>query len=110
MQLLKEETEAEAHSHDGCTEDHVHTEACGHKHGHDHDHDHGHEHGHDHNHGHDHGHDHGHGHGHEHGHDHEHKSHRHHHHHHDDAVKSVSLVLDGEMDVDKVRRPGGEGI
>jgi hypothetical protein len=76
-----------AHEHD-----HHHAEepaAAAHAHGHDHAHKHAHahsEHGHAHGHA---GHDHGHG-----GHDHK----------HDDSVTSVSLELDGFLDLDKVRR------
>ena len=78
MQLLKgsdnEESHSHEHSHEHSHDDHS---SCGH----DHDHD-------------DHsscGHDH-----------HDHHHHHHHDHHHDDKVKSVSLVVDGEMDLEKV--------
>lgn len=57
---------------------------------HDHDHDHHHDHGHDHHHEH--------GHQHEHGHDHDHHSHDHTH---DPGVSSVSIVCEGNLDLDK---------
>lgn len=101
----KPKAKKEAHTHK-CTEDHVHGPECGHNHDHDHDHDHSHasadDHSHDHNH--DHDHDHGHVHGpdcgHDCGHDHSHdevaalK--------HDDLINSVSLVIEGDMDLDKI--------
>uniref|UniRef100_A0ACD5ZFG4 Uncharacterized protein n=1 Tax=Avena sativa TaxID=4498 RepID=A0ACD5ZFG4_AVESA len=61
------------------------------EHEHEHEHDHGHEHHHDH------GHDH-----HHHHHDHEHKHDHHAHDHtHDPGVSSVSIVCEGEMDLEK---------
>eukprot|EP01023_Acetabularia_acetabulum_P065414 TRINITY_DN8658_c0_g2_i1.p1 TRINITY_DN8658_c0_g2~~TRINITY_DN8658_c0_g2_i1.p1 ORF type:complete len:458 (-),score=70.39 TRINITY_DN8658_c0_g2_i1:1097-2470(-) len=58
--------------------------------------EHKHEHHHDHNHEHNHNHEHEHEQEHDHDHDH------HHHDHHDDAVKSVSLRIPGDLDMDKV--------
>lgn len=46
-------------------------------------------------------HDHGHSHDHDHGHDHDH-DHGHAHHHHEDEVQSISLEVDGAMDLDKI--------
>ena len=99
LRQVVEEREAGNHHHHDHEHDH---------HGHEHDHHaeepssaaHAHEHAHEHAHAHDseHGHahsEHGHAHGHE-GHDHSHK--------HDDSVTSVSLELDGFLDLDKVRR------
>jgi len=61
------------------------------------EHDHHHEHEHDHDHHHDHDHDHHHHHDHDHGHD-----HHAHDHTHDPGVSSVSIVCEGEMDLEKV--------
>ena len=47
-------------------------------------------------------HDHAHDHDHDHDHEHDHHHHHHHHHHHDDSVGSVSLVLPGDLDLEKV--------
>lgn len=79
---------------------HVHTPECGHLHEHEHDETCGHGHAHSHGHGHSHEHEHGHEHGHDHGHAHasgEKKKV------HDDQVTSVSVVVDGDMDLEKVR-------
>ena len=58
--------------------------------------------GHDHDHDHDHDHEHGHGHHHHHDHDHDHHHDHEHGHTHDNDVSSVSVTLEGNMDLDKI--------
>ena len=80
-----------AHSHDSHHDHECGGAGCTHE-SHAHDHGHAHAHAHDDHDGAESSHDHGHAH-----------SHSHHDHKHDDAVRSVSFTVDGEMDLDKVR-------
>lgn len=104
--MIGEAEVSQSHSH---SQDHDHS----HDHGHTHDHEEEHAHAHTHNreehshspgaaHVHDHSSEHSHGPEDGHGHAHGHADHHHHDHTHDDSVGSVSLELEGFLDLDKV--------
>ncbi|KAK9807885.1 hypothetical protein WJX72_012232 [[Myrmecia] bisecta] len=85
---LQEEKPAHSHTHDHHGHEDNHDQGPAHSHSHDHDHNHA-----ESSHSHDHSHD---------GHNHDGHSYHGHDHKHDDLVTSVSIVMDGEFDLEKV--------